>query len=291
MKFNLLTSTFARGLVSLALFALSASWALAADPSMSEVYKAAESGNFAQANAMMKQVLIDHPNSGKAHFVNAEILAKEGRLDAARDELQIAEKLSPGLTFAKPEALSGLKARLSAPPPVVAQNNNYAPSHERAASSTPSLLPWIIGFAVLAFIFLVYRMFARPQQVYMPQPQYGGTGPTPMGGGMPMGQPYGPAPMGGGGGIGSGIMGGLVTGAAVGAGMVAGEALMHNVLGEHGSSNQGGFAPNNNNNNGFQDNGYPSQSGGNYDMGGNNFGVQDSSSWDDSSSGGGSDDW
>lgn len=289
MKFTLLTKSLTQGLLSLALLGLSASFALAADPSMSEVYKAAESGNFAQADAMMKQVLTDHPNSGKAHFVNAELLAKEGRIEAARDELQIAEKLAPGLTGIKPEALSGLKARLSAPPPaVVAQNNNYAPVAERGNNSSSSLLPWVIGFAVIAFIFFVYRLFARPQQVYMPQPQYGGMGPTPMGGGMPMGQPYGPAPMGGGGGIGSGIVGGLVTGAAVGAGMVAGEALMHNVLGEHGNSNSGGFAPNNN---GFQDNGYPSQSGSNYDMGGNNFGVQDSGSWDDSSSSSGSDDW
>jgi hypothetical protein len=290
MNFTLLPKSVTQGLLSLALLGLSASSCLAADPSMNEVYKAAESGNFAQADAMMKQVLSDHPNSGKAHFVNAELLAKEGRLEAARDELQIAEKLSPGLSFAKPEALSGLKARLSAPPPAVAQNNNYVPSNERVASSSSSFLPWIIGFAALAFIFFVYRMFARPQQVYMPQPQYGGMGPTPMGGGMPMGQPYGPAPMGGGGGMGSGIMGGLVTGAAVGAGMVAGEALMHNVLGEHGNSNQGGFAPNNNS---FQDNGYPTQSGGNYNMGGDNFGVQDSGSWDDSSGGGGggSDDW
>ncbi len=290
MKFARLSKSLVQGLLSLVLMGLSASHALAADPSMSEVYKAAESGNFAQANAMMKQVLSDHPNSGKAHFVNAELMAKEGRIEAARDELQIAEKLAPGLPGIKPEAVSGLKARLSAPPPAVAQNNNYAPVAQHSSSNSSSILPWVIGFAVVAFIFFVYRMFARPQQVYMPQPQYGNMGPTPMGGGVPMGQPYGPAPMGGGG-MGSGIMGGLVTGAAVGAGMVAGEALMHNVLGEHGNSNQGGFAPNNNNNNGFQDNGYPSQSGGNYDMGGNNFGVQDSSSWDDSSSGGGSDDW
>lgn len=290
MKFTRLSKSLVQGLLSLVLMGLSASNALATDPSMSEVYKAAESGNFAQANAMMKQVLSDHPNSGKAHFVNAELMAKEGRIEAARDELQIAEKLAPGLPGIKPEAVSGLKARLSAPPPAVAQNNNYAPVAQHSSSNSSSILPWVIGFAVVAFIFFVYRMFARPQQVYMPQPQYGNMGPTPMGGVAPMGQPYGPAPMGGGGGMGSGIMGGLVTGAAVGAGMVAGEALMHNVLGDHGNSNSGGFAPNNSNN--LQGNAYPSQGSGNYDMGGNNFGVQDSGSWDDSSSGGGgSDDW
>ena len=47
--------------------------AVAAEPSMQEVYQAAQSGNFKAAQSMMDQVLRDHPNSGKAHFVQAEI--------------------------------------------------------------------------------------------------------------------------------------------------------------------------------------------------------------------------
>ena len=86
--------------------------------------------------------------------------------------------------------------------------------------------------------------------------------------------------------MGSGILGGLATGAAVGAGMVAGEALMHNIMGDHHSSSNPSPGQ------GFQDNGFQPRPDSNYDMGGNNFGVNDSSSWDDSSSsGGGSDDW
>jgi len=69
--------------------------------------------------------------------------------------------------------------------------------------------------------------------------------------------------------------------------MVAGEALMHNMLGEH-NSNSGGMPSGN----GFQDNNnYQPSAPSNYDMGGSNFGVQDSGSWDDSSSSSGSDDW
>jgi hypothetical protein len=86
--------------------------------------------------------------------------------------------------------------------------------------------------------------------------------------------------------MGSGILGGLATGAAVGAGMVAGEALMHNMLGDRHNSSPSP-APGQ----GFQDNGFQPTPNNNYDMGGNNFGVNDSSSWDDSSSSGGSDDW
>lgn len=259
----------------------------AQDPSMSEVYKAAESGNFAQADAMMKQVLSDHPNSGKAHFVQAEIFAKEGRTEAAKEELQIAEKLAPGLPFAKAQAVSELQAKL-APAPVGAPqfNNNYnAQAPQAPASSSTSLLPWVLGFAALAFIFFIYRLVSGPRNVYSPMPAPG-YGPPPTAPMQPYG--YGPTPMGPGGpGMGSGILGGLATGAAVGAGMVAGEALMHNVLGEHNSGGSG--APSGN---GFQDyNNYQPPAPSNYDMGGNNFGVQDSGSWDDSSSSSGSDDW
>jgi hypothetical protein len=259
---------------------------MAQDPSMSEVYKAAESGNFAQADAMMKQVLADHPNSGKAHFVQAEIFAKEGRAEAARDELQIAQKLAPGLPFAKPQAVSELEAKLAAPvasTPSFNNNYNAQPQHV-PASEGPSLLPWVLGFAALAFILFIYRLVSGPRNVYapMPAPGYGAPPAAPM---QPYG--YGPTPMGPSGpSMGSGILGGLATGAAVGAGMVAGEALMHNVLGEHGSN--GGLSGGN----GFQDNNnYQPPAPSNYDMGGNNFGVQDSSSWDDSSSSSGSDDW
>jgi len=262
-------------------------FAHAADPSMAEVYKAAESGNFSQAEAMMKQVLTDHPNSAKAHFVHAEILAKEGRLAAAKDELNIAEKLAPGLPFAKQEAVNGLHARLSAPAPAAQPvANSY--QNTPAPSSSFSFLPWVLGFAALAFVFFIVRMMTRPREVYSPMPGYGGNpgglqpsgyGPTPMGG---------PGMMGGGGSMGSGILGGLATGAALGAGMVAGEALMHNMMGDrHGNGNSNPTPGQ-----GFQDNGFQPAPSNNYDMGGNNFGVNDSSSWDDSSSsGGGSDDW
>lgn len=267
---------------------LASSMVFAADPSMSEVYRAAESGNYSQAEAMMKQVLNDHPNSAKAHFVHAEILAKEGRLAASKDELQIAEKLAPGLPFAKPEAVQSLQSRLNAPAPVAPStaNNAYNTSGPSSAPSGSGLLPWVLGFAALAFILFLVRMMTRPREIYAPMPGYGpspgglqptGYGPTPMGG---------PGMMGGGGSsMGSGILGGLATGAAVGAGMVAGEALMHSVLGDHHSNSSPMPGQ------GFQDNGFQPTPKDNYDMGGSNFGISDSSSWDDSSSGGGSDDW
>ena len=59
-----------------------AAWAQ--DATVKQVYQAAEAGKFIEAQAMMDKVLRDHPNSGKAHFIEAELLAKQGKFTAGR---------------------------------------------------------------------------------------------------------------------------------------------------------------------------------------------------------------
>jgi hypothetical protein len=279
------TTLFAVAL--LAIVAFSAGSVLAADPTLTEVYRAAETGNLKQAEGMMDQVLKDHPNSAKAHFVEAEILAKEGKLEMSRAELGTAERLAPGLPFAKPGAVSELTQRLNAT--VARQAPSAAPMSVTAAAPASSF-PWgllLVGLALFAAAIYFFRNLNRPR-VYPAGPNYSpasaGYGP----GGYPQ-QTYGPGmgPVGpmGGGGIGSGILGGLATGAAVGAGMVAGEALMHEVFG--GGNAHAAEAPRLAPNNDYQP--LPDA---NYDLGGNDFGVSDAGSWDDASAaGGGSDDW
>ena len=86
--------------------------ALGADPTLHQVYQAAEAGNYREAQTMMDQVLRDHPNSAKAHFVEAELLAKQGGIANARAELAKAERLDPALAFAKPGSIQELKAHI-----------------------------------------------------------------------------------------------------------------------------------------------------------------------------------
>ncbi|HZP93856.1 MAG TPA: tetratricopeptide repeat protein [Burkholderiales bacterium] len=255
------------------LFSLAGGNAFAAEPTLHQVYQAAETGDYRAAQAMMDQVLRDHPNSAKAHFVEAELLAKQGRLAEARGELETAQRLAPGLPFAKPEAVRELHARLSSP-----QGWGQSGAHNPLAS-VGSWSPWgmlllIVGLVAL-FAFAVRAMRQRavgPAQGAM-VPNYGG--------GVNPAQPYGATPMAPTGGVGSALLGGLATGAALGAGMVAGEALMHRVLdGRHSD----GVAP-------AADNGSWADSQPDFGMGGNDFGVADAGSWDDGSSLGGGDDW
>ena len=97
------------------------------EATMHQVYLAAEAGKFNEAQSMMDKVLRDHPNSAKAHFVEAELLAKQGLFSNAGVELNTAESLQPGLPFAKPEALQNLKSRIAS-----ASNGSDAAKYSRS---------------------------------------------------------------------------------------------------------------------------------------------------------------
>lgn len=87
----------------------------ATGPTLDEVYDAAQKGHPEQAQEIMRIVLRAHPDSAKAHYVEAELLALEGRGDAARDELDRAEHLAPGLPFARHDAVDKLRREIEAP--------------------------------------------------------------------------------------------------------------------------------------------------------------------------------
>lgn len=253
---------------------------LAADATIQQVYEAADSGHLDRAKQMMRDVLRDHPNSGKAHFVESELLAKQGDLGDARSELAKARNLEPGLPFAKPAAVQELDNLLKAGSAHAAAASFIAPSH----GGMP--FGWIAAalMAVALIVFLT-RQRSQSNMAGMTSPSssaaynYGyGTGPIP-----PQSTNYGGTPVSSGG-LGSGLFGSLATGAAVGAGVVAGEALMHRVL--DGSNGQSMVTP------------VPSPVWDNmqsreqsYDMGGNDFGLVDDTSWDDDASRSSGDDW
>jgi hypothetical protein len=239
---------------------------------------------------MIQQVLIGHPNSAKAHYVQAEIAARQGQLPRAREALAAAEKLAPGLPFAKAESVQALRTQLAgnaSAAPAVTTAAVPAAAPAPAAKSLPWGLILLFGGAGIALlIFLVNRasrpkpsVFDNPMPVANPGlngPQaFGNQAPVPYGQ-QPYGPQYGPqyAPQGPS--LGGRIMGGVATGLAVGAGVMAAEAIGRNLMGgEHGSdASPHAAAP---------DTHYAPPDT-NADMGGQDFGIQDSGSWD---SGGG----
>jgi hypothetical protein len=247
-------------------FAITSPAFAAADPTVDQIYAAAQSGHLDQAQQMISQVLADHPDSGRAHYVQAELYAKEGKTSLARAELGTAEQLKPGLPFASARSVQELKAQLGLK---VASPTVFRPAPAAGG------FPWgtvLILAAVVGILLMVFRRRNTYAQYPVAGPGMGGAPGTYGPGG------YGPGPMGGGG-IGSGIAGGLASGLAVGAGVVAGEELAHHFLdGGHGG---GGIIP-------------PAEAGesgsSNSDMGGSDFGMSDpGSGWDDGGGSGGGD--
>ena len=273
-----------RKLLVAATLAVAASFAVAVtptafadgDPTMDQIYTAAAGGHLDQAQQMITQVLADHPNSAKAHYVQAELYAREGKTSLARSELATAEQLKPGLPFASPRAVQELKAQLG-----MRAGAFGSPTVIRSVPAAPHF-PWG-SVLILAAVVGILWMVLRRRRAYTQYPAVGpGAGGAP--GTYGPGGGYGPAPMGGGG-IGSGIAGGLASGLAVGAGVVAGEELAHHFL-DGGRGGSGGVIP-------------PADAGesgfGNSDMGGTDFGANDpGSGWDDGGGdmgGGGGGDW
>lgn len=283
-----------RWLTIAAMVTCSIAMAQNSEPSLNQVYEAARSGKLEQAQVMMQQVLVAHPNSAKAHFVQAELSAGLGNLPRAKEELAQAEKLAPGLPFAKPEALQKLRAQLGG---VNASSTTAAPAaaqspvamskrHEPATSSFPWGMALAIGGALIALGIFVLGKKSTPAPVSanpigsgLSGSQAFGASPTsgqqPNAQPSPYGQPgpYSQAPAGSG--IGGRVMGGLATGLAVGAGVMAAQAIGKSLSGDDNHPTRSNAATDN----GFQ----PVAS--NADFGGDNFGVKDAGSWDD---GGGS---
>jgi hypothetical protein len=256
-------------------------FAQTADPTEHQIYEAAKAGHLDQAQQMVNQVLKDHPQSPRAHFVAAEVYARQGNFGSARQELATAETIAPGLPKENAEAVLQLKRQLG-----LAPVTRPAPRFEQRNSQVHSAIPWGMVLIVVAVIAVLWAIMRRRTAAAVYQ-QYGG-GPA-VAGGAPPGYGPGPGPgygpgYGGGPGIGSGIAGGLASGLAVGAGVVAGEELAHHFL---DGNREGGVAPSGNE--------YP-PSNPNADMGGNDFGDTGGGGWDDGGSGGdsgggGGDDW
>lgn len=227
-------------------------------PSLNEVYSTARAGDLPRADAMMRQVLGAYPNSARAHYVDAQILAAENRMDAARAQLNEAERIAPGLPFVSPQALASLKRRLEG------RSTAAAPRHSSGGG-----IPWywlLAGGGVLLFLLARRRRTASQgsyQNAGYPNqnaPGYGsGAGP----------QSYGGR---------GGLWGSILSGLGFGAGAAAGEYALDRFLDRGGRQTQE-----------VQPDETPVDQSGNGpdNLGGDDFGIsggnQDSGGWADTS--------
>ena len=88
-------------IVALVFVAVCASaWAL---PSTQDVEAAVEKGQYGRAETMMSEVVVARPESARAHYIYAEMLAHNGSFSKASGEAAKARELDPTLKFTSPE--------------------------------------------------------------------------------------------------------------------------------------------------------------------------------------------
>lgn len=197
-------------------------------PSQAEVEAAVRGNRFSEAEAMMREVIQAKPQSAKARYIYAEILAHNRQFDAALTQLKEAERLDPATSYAEPArikafeaqlekarqqahqpgSLSGTGAVIGAAPtapdasPQTAATGNPAVRSETRAISNPVSRPapaeegtgwlsWVVlGGFLLGGVLLLRALFQRQRRLAaQPAPGYGGYTP-----GTPVGYPSGGYP-------------------------------------------------------------------------------------------------
>jgi hypothetical protein len=260
----------------------------AAEPSVHQIYEAAGKGDIRGAREMIDQVIARHPGSAKAHYVKAELAARDRDAGTAKTEMQAAEKLAPGLPFVKAEAVTALRTeigRMAAPSAPAPSQRATAPPERAPPASGSSALPiaWILIAGVVGIgIFLLMRR--RREPAFQPPP------PT----SYARDDAFGRAPGWDAGsaqpGMGSSIARGLGTGLAVGAGVVVAQEIGRRMF-EHGREGNNAYDAgashhaNDSNSQIARDAGLGAMGpSSNQDMGGQDFGIAGDGGWDDAGS-------
>jgi tetratricopeptide (TPR) repeat protein len=274
-------------IIAILLIGASATLAVRNVPSIGQVYEAARSGQLERAETMTREVLRAYPNSARAHYVMAQILAAEGRGAEARDYLTQAKRLKPGLPFANPRSVAILEQRIE---------------RETRPSMAHPGVHWIAWWWIAVgavVIFLVARAFRRS---WVPR-DYGSRELSTGDPGVRTSTPspaYAPSPSYGGGLL-SSVLAGLGFGAAAAAGQRAMERLLGGGQAEASDESRAeqwppasddfggdafGVQPGDSSTAGWEDSGDQTSAGADLS---DDFAADDSTDggWDDSSGGGG----
>jgi hypothetical protein len=217
-------------------------WAL---PTVAQVEAEVRQGHYGQAESMMQEVVAARPQSAKAHYVYAEILAHDDRLSQAAAEAARARAIDPSLKYGDPEKVRAFEhlldreqrhARTDGTPlgglgpsgsigpgttTTLAPSRRVEPGPAESRAVTRSGLPrWLWLAGLVALVLLGWRMLRRSG---------GSVGPVAAGPSYETGDAFALSPRAapfGGSTSGSGLMGvGLAAAGGVAAGMLTEKLL------------------------------------------------------------------
>ena len=138
-------------------------------PASHDIEQAVAKGQLPQAERMLREVIAEKPQSARAHYELAQVLAREGQHSDALQALRTARELDPSLQFAQsPEKFKAVAQAIEQQ--ATASSTQHAPGVSPAtpvAAAAPTQPAWLWpalltgGFALLA-LWLWRRVQARP---------------------------------------------------------------------------------------------------------------------------------
>jgi hypothetical protein len=180
----------------LALLLLSITAATAyALPTLEDVEHAVHRNDYVTAESLTREVVAAQPNTAKPHYIVAEILAHEGKLNEARAQAAQAKQLDPAIHFTTPDKFARFEVELNGNKPVL--RNAAEPRKAAETSEGGSSFLWIVLIVGGALAFFAFRRrsalpsygaYNNPNAPMPGQPGYGAPGyppgyPPPGGGG------------------------------------------------------------------------------------------------------------
>ena len=150
-------------MILLSVAAISANAAL---PTLDDVEHAVHRNDFTSAESMTREVVNAQPNSAKPHYILAEILAHEGKLNEARAQAAQAKQLDPAIKFTTPEKFARFEAELNGGKPAARPVSETSRNAQPAGAGGSSFL-WIVLLVGGAIAFFAFRRRSAP-------PSYGG---------------------------------------------------------------------------------------------------------------------
>jgi hypothetical protein len=203
-------------------------------PSLEDVEHAVHRNDYVTAESMTREVVAAQPNAAKPHYILAEILAHEGKLNEARAQAAQAKQLDPAIRFTTPEKFERFEAELNGNKPV--PRASAEPRKAAESSGGGSSFLWVVLIVGGLLAFFAFRRRSAP-------PSYGGynnpNAPMPgqPGYGAPGYPPGYPPP---GGGVGNSVAAGL---GGLAAGMLAEHLIEGAMDRRHDASGNPVFIP------------------------------------------------
>ncbi|TDR79710.1 tetratricopeptide repeat protein [Paludibacterium purpuratum] len=144
-----------------------------------QIQTAVQQGDYARAENLIQQVLQKHPNSAKAHYIHAEVLAHQNQFKQAQQEVAAAKQLDPKITFTAPEKFGKFEAYLDVAVHHPAQKTSQTqstvvvPAQPAPAQHGIGMMSILVGVLILVMIaYFISRMFARRPTVITTAPGY-----------------------------------------------------------------------------------------------------------------------